>query len=416
MTSQVNFVDKRIKNKQTIILKKGVPLLSTYSFDQLINRTGTQSVKWDKTDLVFGAKDVLPFWVADMDFQAPPNVLQTINERVKHGIFGYTSPTESTANALSSWVEKKHQWTIDHEWITYSPGVVFALSMAIQAFTEPGDSILIQPPVYTPFFNMIKVNDREVVENPLKLAGDKYEIDFADLEQKFAEGVKLMILCSPHNPVGRVWTKEELKKLADLCEKYNVLIVSDEIHSDLIYQPYKHIPISMVSEDAANRTITCMAPSKTFNIPGLQASAIIIPNEKLRTQYAQQQQKQGFSNLNTFGIIGLEAAYSEGEEWLEALLVYLKKNVDLVTRFISENLPELRVVQPEGTYLLWIDCNKLHLSEEELHERLLEKGKIAVEKGEKYSSTYGKGFIRLNIGCSHEQLQEGLNRLKVALT
>ncbi|WP_144594074.1 MalY/PatB family protein [Priestia flexa] len=385
-------------------------------FNNKINRINTNSVKWDRMENLFGKKDLLPFWVADMDFAAPEEVVKEIAKRVDHGVFGYTTPTESTNESVRSWVQKRHEWNIEADWITYSPGIVFAISMAIQAYTQKGDSILIQPPVYTPFFEMVKVNERKLIESPLHLKGDRYSIDFSSFEKQLASGVKMFILCSPHNPIGRVWKRGELEKIAELCKKYDVLILSDEIHSDLVYKPSVHIPISSLNEDAENRTITCIAPSKTFNVPGLQASAIIIPNNELREKYQQQQHKQGFFTLNTFGTIGLEAAYTHGEIWLNELLAYLQENIDFTRSFIKKKLPSLKVINPEGTYLLWIDCRALNMSDEDLHNLLLTKGKIAVESGVKYGEAEGKGFIRLNIGCPREQLKEGLKKLKAALS
>ncbi|WP_163071185.1 MalY/PatB family protein [Priestia flexa] len=385
-------------------------------FNNKINRINTNSVKWDRMENLFGKKDLLPFWVADMDFAAPEEVVKEIAKRVDHGVFGYTTPTDSTNESVRSWVQKRHEWNIESDWITYSPGIVFAISMAIQAYTQKGDSILIQPPVYTPFFEMVKVNERKLIESPLYLKGDRYSIDFSSFEKQLASGVKMFILCSPHNPIGRVWKRGELEKIAELCKKYDVLILSDEIHSDLVYKPSVHIPISSLNEDAENRTITCIAPSKTFNVPGLQASAIIIPNNELREKYQQQQHKQGFFTLNTFGTIGLEAAYTHGEIWLNELLAYLQENIDFTRSFIKKNLPSLKVINPEGTYLLWIDCRALNMSDEDLHNLLLTKGKIAVESGVKYGAAEGKGFIRLNIGCPREQLKEGLKKLKAALS
>ncbi|MBM7704633.1 MalY/PatB family protein [Metabacillus iocasae] len=389
--------------------------MSHYSFDHVVNRKQTQSVKWDKTDTFFGSSDVLPLWVADMDFLAPPDVLNALQERVNHGVFGYSATSSETSSALTQWLQRKHQWSVNEDSIVYSPGIVFAISMAIQAFTKQGDHILIQSPVYTPFFEMVKLNDRQVVENPLHLKDDRYEIDFTDLEEKLANDIKLMILCSPHNPVGRVWTREELTKIAALCIKYNVLLLSDEIHSDLIYQSHKHIPISSLDDQIAKQTITCVAPSKTFNIPGLQASAIIIPNEQLREAYNKQQQKQGFFTLNTFGIIAIEAAYRKGDAWLNDLLLYLEENVKLVESFIQSKLPDLRVIKPEGTYLMWIDFRNLNMTDEQFNHLLLHKGKVAVEPGTKYGEN-GSGFVRLNIACPRSTLLEGLERIERALS
>ncbi|YCA43312.1 pyridoxal phosphate-dependent aminotransferase [Bacillus sp. JZ8] len=387
----------------------------TNSFDQVLNRQNTQSVKWDFNKAVYGTDDVLPMWVADMDFKPPQKVLDVLSERIQHGIFGYTSPTTDTYKSVCRWLHKRHGFSVDASSLIYSPGIVFAISMAVQAFTNEGEQIVIQPPVYTPFFNMIQQNNRKLVENPLILENGQYKMDFADLEEKFAQGAKMMILCSPHNPAGRVWTKQELQKVADLCVQYNVILLSDEIHSDLVYKPNKHIPIASLSEETANLTITCVAPSKTFNLAGLQASVIVIPNKSLRLKYQETQRKQGAGGLNTFGIIALQAAYNYGEEWLEELLPYLKENINTVHEFIQKEIPDIELIYPEGTYLAWIDCRRTGFSDEELKERLLHKGHLALEPGPKYG-TQGEGFVRMNLGCSKETVLEGLKRLKIALS
>ncbi|MCF2132579.1 pyridoxal phosphate-dependent aminotransferase, partial [Strepomyces sp. STD 3.1] len=351
----------------------------------------------------------------DMDFKPPQKVLDVLSERIQHGIFGYTSPTTDTYKSVCKWLHKRHGFSVDASSIIYSPGIVFAISMAVQAFTNEGEQIVIQPPVYTPFFNMIQQNNRKLVESPLILENGQYKMDFADLEEKFAQGAKMMILCSPHNPAGRVWTKQELQKVADLCVQYNVILLSDEIHSDLVYKPNKHIPIASLSEETANLTITCVAPSKTFNLAGLQASVIVIPNKSLRLKYQETQRRQGAGGLNTFGIIALQAAYNYGEEWLEELLPYLKENINTVHEFIQKEIPDIELIYPEGTYLAWIDCRETGFSDEELKERLLHKGHLALEAGPKYG-TQGEGFVRVNLGCSKETVLEGLKRLKIALS
>jgi cysteine-S-conjugate beta-lyase len=384
-------------------------------FDYITNRKQTHSVKWDGVQSFFGAEDLLPMWVADMDFQAPPSVQQALKEVLDHGVFGYAMTTADTNEAILKWLQKRHHWEVQSDWIVYSPGVVFAISMAIQAFTNQQDAILIQTPVYAPFFNMVKQNNRTLVENPFVLQNGRYTMDFEDLEEKLAKNVKMMILCSPHNPGGRVWKKEELQRVYDLCQRYDVILLSDEIHSDLVYKPYQHIPTASLHGHGDNKTITFIAPSKTFNLAGLQTSAVIIENKEMREKYNQMQQKQGFFSLNIFGIVGMEAAYRGGEEWLENLLTYLQDNVQYASRFIQTHLPKLKVIESEGTYLMWIDCRGLGLSDAKIRTLLLEKGKLAVEPGTKYGKQ-GSGFIRLNIGCPREILKEGLERLYQAFS
>ncbi|MGG3912381.1 MalY/PatB family protein [Rossellomorea vietnamensis] len=383
-------------------------------FEEIINRKGSSSVKWDLTKTVFGRDDVLPMWVADMDFLPPEAVLEALGNRLKHGIFGYTFVGDETAASIKDWVQKRHGWEIDTTWLQYSPGVVPAISTIIQALTEPGDKVLVQSPVYTPFFSLVEDNDREIVNARLHYHEGRYSIDFHAFEESLKTGVKLFLLCNPHNPSGRVWKKEELIKMAELCHKYNVLIVSDEIHSDLVYKHYTHIPLASLDDTFRDMTITCIAPSKTFNLAGLQASAMITPNAEIREKIAGIHKKQGFFTLNTFGIIGMETAYRHGEQWLEEILDYLQENVTVTKEFIEEHLPQLQVVEAEGTYLLWIDCTKLNLSDDELKSRLLEKGKLALEPGTKYGPG-GEGFVRMNIACPRETLMDGLERLKTAL-
>ncbi|MEW4285591.1 MalY/PatB family protein [Priestia koreensis] len=389
--------------------------MNKHLFDESINRFNTQSTKWDNIQTVFGSDDLLPMWVADMDFKAPQEVIDAVSNRVEHGIFGYTHPNDHTHKAIQRWMSARHGWDIEPSWLTYSPGVVFAISMAVQAFTNEQDKVLIQTPVYPPFFNMVKLNNRTLIENPLLLSQGRYEMDFDDLEAKLSNGVKMMILCSPHNPIGRVWTKEELTKVAELCQRYDVLILSDEIHSDIIFGDHVHTPIASLSDEISDRTITCMAPSKTFNLAGFQASSIIISNTELRQKYTEMQHKQGFFSLNALGITAIEAAYTHGEPWLKSLLNYLEQNVSEVESFIHKELPSLSVIKAEGTYLLWIDCRSLNLTDEDLQKLFVQKGKVGVEPGGKYGEE-GRGFIRLNIGCPRSTLMEGLNRIKIALS
>ncbi|MCA1057231.1 pyridoxal phosphate-dependent aminotransferase [Rossellomorea aquimaris] len=383
-------------------------------FEKVIDRTGTSSVKWDMTKTVFGKDDVLPMWVADMDFLPPAEVTEALKNRLEHGIFGYTFVGDGPREAIVEWIQKRHGWSIHKDWLQYSPGVVPAIGTIIQALTEPGDKVLVQSPVYTPFFNMTEENGRVVENAPLDYIDGTYRISFEDFEESLKKGVKLFLLCNPHNPSGRVWTREELTKMAELCKKYSVIIVSDEIHSDLVYEEHAHTPIASIDESYLDSVITCIAPSKTFNLAGLQASAMITPNKHFRDSIAEVHKRQGFFTLNTFGITGMEAAYRHGEKWLEDILDYLKENVNRTKSFLEERLPDLHLVDPEGTYLLWIDCRKLGLSDDELKERLLEKGKLGLEPGPKYGKG-GEGFVRMNIACPREILEDGLSRLYKAL-
>ncbi|UJW56468.1 putative C-S lyase [Bacillus sp. A116_S68] len=384
-------------------------------FEQNIDRTGTFSVKWERTKEVFKTEeDVLPMWVADMDFKPPQAISNALKKRVEHGIFGYTFTGETVADAIINWMANRHGWEINKSWITYSPGVVPSIGKTIQALTEPGDRILIQSPVYPPFFSMITDNDRTVENCPLIKKEQQYGIDFEAFEQALKNGVKLFILCNPHNPVGRVWTEEELRRMAELCLSHDVVIVSDEIHSDLILPGHRHIPIASLSKEVAENTITLTAPSKTFNLAGLQASVIICANHDLQKKLNAIAKRQGSFTLNTFGIVAMEAAYRYGEEWLDELLAYLKGNVDVVKSYIADKLPELTLVEPEGTYLLWIDCRKLGLSDGELNHLFTHKGKIGFNSGISFGKG-GEGFVRMNVACPRSTVIEGLTRMKKAL-
>ncbi|WP_449621659.1 MalY/PatB family protein [Robertmurraya sp. Marseille-Q9965] len=389
--------------------------MGRYDFDKRIDRQNTASVKWGLNGVIFGTDDVLPMWVADMDFEPPHEVTVALRERLEHGIYGYTYIPESAADGIQSWIKKRHDWDIHASWILYSPGVVPSIGVAIHAFTQPGDKVLIQSPVYTPFFNTIEQNDRVVVNSPLILKNNRYEIDFADFEEKLKEGVKLFILCNPHNPSGRSWNEGELRRITDLCIQYNCLVVSDEIHSDLIFKPNRHVPIASLDEKYQDHVITFVAPSKTFNLAGLQASAAIIPNGELRKTFKTTQGKLGFFHLNIFGVTAMEAAYRHGEAWLEELIAYVKENIDITTDFIERELPELTVMDPDGTYLLWIDCRKLGLSDEEIKDKLIKKGKLGLEPGPKYGPG-GEGFVRMNLACTRDTLMDGLERLKRAFS
>lgn len=384
-------------------------------FQTVHNRKNTDSYKWDGVKKVFQTDDILPMWVADMDFKAPKEVNDALIERAKHGIYGYTIISDRVREQVVNWVKEKHQWSIDANWLSFSPGVITSLHVAIQSFTEENDKILLQTPVYTPFFNIIRNSGRQVVENPLVFNGEKYEIDFRDFEEKLRQGVKAFILCSPHNPVGRVWTKEELTEMGRLCIKYDVLILADEIHADLVFGQYEHIPIASLSEELSNQTITCMSPTKTFNLAGLQASYIITTDTKMRAILNRELAQQGFSMLNTMGIVALEAAYAHGRPWLDRLIQVIEENKRYVrSRLHEETDGLLYVVDSEGTYLLWIDCHRLGLDDKALQQFMIEKAKVGLNPGSAYGKD-GKHFMRMNIACPKATLEEGVNRMIKAI-
>lgn len=385
-------------------------------FDKVINRKQTDSVKWDYTKKIFGVENVLPMWVADMDFSVPEEVTDALHSRVDHGIFGYTMPGTNMEKAVQSWLKKRHSWEIDPKTITYSPGIVTAISLAIHAFTSPDEKIVVQPPVYYPFFEIAQKHEREVLFNKLILNEDfRYDIDYDDLEAKLSdEKTKLFILCNPHNPSGRVWSREELTKIGDLCIKHNVIIISDDIHSDLLLFGNHYTPIASIREDIAKQTVTCIAPSKTFNLAGLQASLVLIPNDSLKRRYHDVQQLFGLLSINTLGADAMEAAYSYGEKWLDELLPYLEENVVIIEDYLNEHLPQVKVMRPEATYLVWLDARSLNKTDKELQELLLKTGKVALHIGSKFGEN-GEGFLRMNIACPKSTIIEGMDRLVTAL-
>jgi len=385
-----------------------------YNFDRIIDRKNTNCFKWDYTKQIFDKEDVIPLWVADMDFAAPDAVVQKLIKRAEHGIFGYSFEPEEYYKVFIEWLEKRHNWKIKKEWIVNTTGIVPAINFAIQCFTEPGDNIIVQTPVYFPFFESIKKNERKVVNSQLRLTGTRYEIDFEDLEEKLKSDVKIMLFCSPHNPVGRVWSQEELQKVGDLCLQNNVLLISDEIHADLILNNNKHIPISSLSAEIQDITISMYAPSKTFNVAGLFTSSIIIPNPEIRKEYKKFMEKLGLHLLNNFGIDAFIAAYKDGEEWLEQLLDYLWKNYEFVQKYLKTNIPQIKAIELEGTYLMWLDCRELKLSQKELVNLFVNKAGLGLNNGTVFGAG-GYGFMRLNIGCSIKLLEKALEQLKEAI-
>lgn len=385
-------------------------------FDQTIKRRFTNSVKWDAMKMVYGlndASDILPMWVADMDFAAPTAVSKALQEHAERTVFGYSFMSEEAIQSIVDWQNTRHDWQIDKDSIVFCNGVVAALANSIVAFTNPGDKVLISTPVYPPFFNIPKSNGREVVSCPLVEKNDgKFIVDFEAFEQALAQNVKAYILCNPHNPGGYVWDEAALKEIVRLCAQYDVLIISDEIHADLMINGEKHIPIAKVAGDEINRIVTCMAPTKTFNLAGIQVSYMIVPDKKKRLQLEAVNMASGQGSLNTFASVALQAAYTEGTSWLNELLPYISANMDYVKAEL-EQIPGIRIIKPQSTYLIWIDYRELKLEEKDIMKRLLEIGQLALEPGTKYGEE-GRGFLRMNVACSFETVRDGVERFKKA--
>lgn len=381
-----------------------------YDFDEIIPRRGTNSYKWDSAQ-----EDVLPMWVADMDFRTAPAVVEALRKRVEHGIFGYTKVPSAYYEAVTSWFAHRHGWQIGKDWIIYTSGVVPALSAVIKALTVPGDRVLVQTPVYNCFFSSIRNNGCEMVASPLTYLNETYRIDYDDLERKAADPkVKLFLLCNPHNPAGRVWTRRELTRIGEICLRHGVLVIADEIHCELVYQGHTYTPFASISEEFLMHSVTCISPSKAFNLAGLQIANIICADEGMRIKIDKAININEVCDVNPFGVEALIAAYNEGAEWLEALKHYLSGNYNYLKAFFMEYLPKLPVVMLEGTYLVWVDCTALKRSSKEIADDLLKKEKLWVNDGGIYGED-GEGFIRINIACPRERLIEGLNKLRHAL-
>ncbi len=386
-------------------------------FDKRTERRNTDSLKFDFALWRGRPENVLPFWVADMDFKTSGFILDELKKRVEHGIFGYTETSDRYFKAVAGWMKERHGLIIpDERWILKTPGVVFALAMAVKAYSEKGDAVLIQQPVYYPFKEVIEDNDRVAVSNDLILGDDgKYHIDFVDFEKKIEENnIRLFLFCSPHNPVGRVWKREELERLAEICIKYNVTIVSDEIHEDFVFEGHCHISFLNVRPELKNRLITCTSPAKSFNLAGLQISNIIIPDPVLRRKLKKQIDAAGYSQANALGIAACEAAYTKGGEWFDALKKYLQENLVFLRTYLAENLPQVKLIEPEGTYLVWLDFRSLGLNTEGLNDLIVNKAGLWLDDGAVFGKT-GEGFERINIATDRAMLKEGLERLKRAI-
>jgi cystathionine beta-lyase len=386
-----------------------------WSFDEIIDRSETQSTKWDHYD-----KDLLPLWVADMDFRVPQPIIDAIIARTKHGIFGYSYFHSGYFEAVLNWFKRRYNWKIMKEWLAFTPGVIPAINIAIQSFSNPGDKIIVQNPVYYPFFGAIQNNGRQILHNPLKRVNGHYQMDLNNLNQKIKDvRSKILILCSPHNPVGRVWTRDELKQVGEICIENEILVIADEIHCDLILPSFKHTNFASISNDFAMNSITCTSLSKTFNLAGLQLSNIIIPNEKLRKTFVNQIESvflpEEYGYLpNDLSLVAFTAAYKYCDEWLTSLLTYLKKNIDFLKSFISNNIPQIEVNEPEGTYLVWLDFRNLGIDQAKLKVFLQQKAKVVLDDGSKFGPG-GEGFQRINIACSQTTLKKALVRIRNAI-
>ena len=395
--------------------------MATYNFDKIINRKGTNCLKYDYAVERGKPADVLPLWVADMDFTVSEEITKSLHAAVDHGIYGYTQPKDADYNAITNWMEKNHNWKTKREWIMKTPGVVFALGAAVKAFTKPGDAVLIQNPVYYPFTNIIRDNDRRVIDNTLVYekrvteGKSQYSIDYEDFERKIVqENIKLFILCNPHNPVGRVWNREELQYLGEICLRHHVIVVSDEIHNDFVYPGFEHTVFANVDPRFAEFTVTCTAPSKTFNLAGLQISNIFISNETLREAFQKEIDKTGYDEPNALGAVACEAAYRGGQEWLDQLRAYLLENLNFLRTYLQEKIPQIHLVEPEGTYLVWLDCSELGISGKELDQFIVEKAGLWLDGGAMFGPS-GSDFQRVNIACPRATLELALDKLKAAV-
>lgn len=383
-------------------------------FDRVIDRKNTYCLKYDFAKQRKMPEDVLPLWVADMDFKVSSYIQEAIWNQTEHGIFGYSEVKEEYFEVLKQWMKNHYDWEVERRWLIKTPGIVFALAMAVKAFTKEGDGVLIQQPVYYPFSEVIEDNGRKIVSNTLQQdESGRYGIDFEDFEEKIVkEKIKLFFLCNPHNPVGRVWTKEEMERLGDICYKHHMIVVSDEIHADFVFKGKHHVFASL-KEEYKEISIVATSPSKTFNMAGLQVSNIFIANPELKSKFRKQVDAAGYSQLNIMGLVAAKAAYEHGEEWYQAMHQYVSENIGYTRKFIEERIPDIKLVETEGTYLLWLDFRKLNLSENELEELIITKAKLWLDSGRIFGDA-GKGFQRINVACARKTLTEALEKLEKA--
>lgn len=383
-----------------------------YNFDTHIDRYGTDCEKYESLKAIFGREDLIPLWVADTDFAVGDFILDAIKQRMEHPILGYSFRSEDYHKSIQGWVRRHGKWDVELDWLAFSPGVVAGVTFAMLSCTDKGHGVVNQPPVYHPFAHAIRLNDREIVNNPLVFTPDGYRLDFEDLDQKLAQA-KALILCNPHNPTGRVFTKEELLKIGELCKKHDITIISDEIHSDFVYSPNQHLHIAALNDDLAQRTITLIAPSKSFNVAGLSTSVAIIPNPERMAAFKKEVDKIHINNGNIFGAIALEAAYTAGDQWMSDLLAYLQSNIRFIQSFLAENLPSVTTYHPEATFLMWLDFRQWGMDQEALNRFLIEEAGLGLSDGTIFGQE-GKGFQRLNVGTTRATLEKAMNQLLAA--
>lgn len=385
----------------------------TYNFDELIDRRHTGSVKWDGMKNAFGRDDLTAMWVADMDFRTPPFVMDALRQRLEHEVLGYAMPCEGWDTTICHWLQKRHQWEVRLDWLTFVPGIVRGQAFALLCFTNPGDRVLVMTPVYHPFFLVTERLKREAVRSPLDLRDGHYHIDFDRLRHDL-QGCKALVLCNPHNPGGRVWTVDELRRIAELCQESGTLVISDEIHADLTLPPYKHHPFATVSPAAASNSVTFMAPSKTFNMPGVQSSFAIVPDDTLRARFQQFMEAGEFCEGHLFAYIGCKAAFEHGEEWLNQLLAYIQGNIDFTESYLRQHIPAIGMIRPQASFLVFLDCRQLGLEQEALERLFADKARLALNTGTTFGEP-GRGFMRLNVGCPRAALKQALDQLAEAV-
>jgi cysteine-S-conjugate beta-lyase len=386
-----------------------------WNFDKTLNREGTNCIKYDLREDTFGRKDVIPMWVADMDFNTPVFVVNALQERLNHPIYGYTSRPKEYYSSIIEWHIKRHNWRMEREWISFSPGVVPALNFCTLAFTSPGDSIIVQPPVYFPFFSAVEAHGRKLIYNQLKETADGWVMDFESLESNISTSTRMIIISNPHNPVGRVWSETELRRLAEICLRNKLLILSDEIHCDLVLPGYKHIPLASLSEEIAASTITCLAPSKTFNLAGLSTSSVVISNAELRRTFKKTIEGLHIGNGNIFGSIASTAAYSLGHDWLDALLDYIDGNIEFTLEYCSKMIPEIIPVRPEATYMIWLDCRKFGMTGKELKDFFVKNAGVGMNEGSSFGPG-GEGFMRMNVATSRSIVAKAMEQIEKAIS
>ncbi|WP_150303848.1 MalY/PatB family protein [Pseudomonas saliphila] len=385
----------------------------SFDFDQNIHREGTQSVKYDARRVVFGGEEVMPLWVADMDFAAPAAVTQALIERARHPVYGYSLFPESLYQAMIDWFASRHGWRIERDWILMAPGVVPSIHAAIMAFVQPGEGVIVQSPVYPPFFSSVQKTGRRLINNPLRLDNGRYRMDLEHLDRCAAEGARMLMLCSPHNPVGRVWDEGELRALLEITRRHGLILLSDDIHCDLVLPGKRHLMLADLAEEG-DRIVTAVAPSKTFNIPGLGLSALVVPHSEHRDALKQVFETLHMEQANPFSLTAFEAAYRAGGPWLDALLIYLQENARFVSDYLHQHIPRITLIEPEGTYLLWLDCRELGLSDAGLKAFFIQQAGLGLNPGTSFGEG-GSGFMRLNIGTRRANLQQAMEQLRLAV-